>query len=117
MKTIRDVFISNLIRLRGERTQEQVAEGAGIPVRSYQRAEYGEIPQTPNLKAIAKSLGVPETHLFVDMEEFQPGRPDPRLELLRLIPDLEKDAAATLLNIAKGLVVESSQDNKLRSTR
>ena len=73
MKTIQEIFIANLKRLRGERTQAVIAEIAGIPLRSYQNAEInGAIPQGPNLAAIAKAFGVPETHLFVDSVEFVP---------------------------------------------
>lgn len=69
MKTIEEVFIFNLRRLRGSRTQAEIAESAGIPLRSYQRAEYGDIPQGPNRQAIARAFGLDsETALFIDPE-------------------------------------------------
>lgn len=66
MKTIEEVFSDNLRRLRGSRSQAAVAEMADIPLRSYQRAENGDIPHGPNRTAIANALGVQETQLFVD---------------------------------------------------
>lgn len=71
MKTIEQIFKNNLIRLRGARSQADVAEAAGIPLRSYQRCEYGDIPHGKNRRAIAKALKVPESALFVDPEEYQ----------------------------------------------
>lgn len=64
--TIREVFVKNLREFRAGRTQAQIAELAGIPLRSYQRAEYGDIPQEDNLKAIARAFGVTPTRLFLD---------------------------------------------------
>lgn len=74
LKSLEEVFKANLLRLRGSRTQADIAELAGIPLRSYQNVEAnGAIPQGPNRKAIAQALGVPETHLFVDLAEFSAG--------------------------------------------
>jgi len=81
--TIQEIFIANLKRLRGKRTQADIAEAAGIPLRSYQNAEInGAIPQGPNLAAIASVYGIPETHLFVNPAEFV--RADESLNTLRL---------------------------------
>ena len=75
MKTIEQTFRENLIRLRGKRTQAQIAEIAGIPTRSYQNAELnGVIPQGPNRQAIARALGVEELDLFVDPLRHSPSR-------------------------------------------
>jgi transcriptional regulator with XRE-family HTH domain len=68
LATIEEVFSRNLKTLRGVRTQAEIAELADIPLRSYQRAEYGEIPQQPNREAIAKAYGVPVNSLFIDPE-------------------------------------------------
>jgi DNA-binding XRE family transcriptional regulator len=53
LKTINELFSANLVRFRADRTQEQIAEKAGIPTVSYQRAENGFIPQAPNRAAPA----------------------------------------------------------------
>lgn len=67
LKTLEEVFKDNLKRLRGRRTQAEIAEAAGIPLRSYQHAESGVIPQGPNRTAIARALGASrETELFMD---------------------------------------------------
>lgn len=68
MVTLEEVFKANLKRLRGNRTQAEIAESAGIPLRSYQHAESGIVPQGPNRQAIARALGVQETTLFMDPE-------------------------------------------------
>lgn len=64
LKTIREVLSHNLETLRGDRTQAEMAELAGIPFRTYQGAEYGAMPKPETLAAIAKALGVPESKLF-----------------------------------------------------
>lgn len=77
--------MENLRKLRGTRTQAEVAEMAGIPLRSYQNVEInGAIPQGPNLTAIAKALGVPETRLFLDDSLIDRGPGIPRDLLARL---------------------------------
>ena len=75
MKTIREVFSANLRRLRGARTQAEMVEAAEIPFVSYQRAENGDIPQRPNLEALAKAHGVPETVFFQDPDLLTPQNP------------------------------------------
>lgn len=60
------MFACNLKQLRGRRTQADIAEAANIPLRSYQHAESGIIPQQPNREAIAKAFGVPTNALFID---------------------------------------------------
>lgn len=70
LKTLEEIFKNNLLHLRAERTQSAIAELAGIPLRSYQRCEYGDIPQGPNRLAIAKALRVEEGDLFVDRDRF-----------------------------------------------
>jgi transcriptional regulator with XRE-family HTH domain len=72
LKTLEEVFIHNLKRYRGKRTQAEIAEAAGIPLRSYQHAEGGAIPQGPNRAAIAEALGVQETELFLDPDLTSP---------------------------------------------
>lgn len=66
MDTIRDLFSANLRRLRGKRTQADIAEVAKIPFRTYQNMEAGVIPQEATLRAVAQAFGVPETTLFQD---------------------------------------------------
>lgn len=86
MKTLEEVFKENLKRLRGARTQSEVAKAAKIPLRSYQHAESGIIPQDPNRQAIAGALGVPdETHLFVNLDAFMPRHPITPQEALEVL--------------------------------
>lgn len=66
MKNIKEVLSQNLRRLRGGRTQSEIAESAGIPFRTYQDAEGGRIPRAENLSAIAKALNVSEVELFLE---------------------------------------------------
>lgn len=74
MKAIEEIFRANLLRLRGGRTQAIIAELAGLPLPTYRNIEVkGAIPQAPNRGAIARAFGVPESHLFVDLDEFMPG--------------------------------------------
>lgn len=86
MKTLEEIFVENLRRFRGDRTQAEIAERAGIPLRSYQHAEGGAIPQGPNRTAIAQALGVKESALFVDFDEFErKAIPQDVLELLERV--------------------------------
>lgn len=118
LKTIREVFVHNLRVLRADRTQAQIAEMAEIPLRSYQRAEGGDIPQDENLIAIAGALGVSMTRLFLDSDLTDP-QPEqalevlrktiarvsvlraPQKELLELLPSIDDDQAIRLVNLVK----------------
>lgn len=80
------VFSENLIRLRkarGFRTQEAMAEAAGIPFRTYQDIERGTTwPQRRNIDAIAEALKVDPVTLFADSSAM----PEPsNEELIRLL--------------------------------
>lgn len=66
LKTIKQVFASNLRLFRGKRTVEEIAEAADIPYRTYQEMETGRMSRPKNIAAVAKALGVPETRLFLD---------------------------------------------------
>lgn len=83
MKTIKEVFSHNLKHFRGSRTQAEIAEKAGIPVRSYQNMEWGTIPQEANLDAIARALGVQPTALFLDPDYSLDPNPIYALEIIR----------------------------------
>jgi transcriptional regulator with XRE-family HTH domain len=62
------VFAENLLKARksrGFRTQEAMAEAAGIPFRTYQDIERGvHLPRGSNLKKIADALKVSESALY-----------------------------------------------------
>lgn len=66
LKTIQEVIEFNLRRLRGKRTQSEVAEAAGIPLRTYQDAEGGHIPRPSTITALSQAFKVSETELFLD---------------------------------------------------
>ena len=88
MKTIEEIFRENLVKLRGRRTQAEVAEAADIPLRSYQHVEStGAIPQSPNRLAIAKALGVHESYLFVDHTQYGTQKIHSPKEALKILVD------------------------------
>lgn len=67
MESIRQILGFNLRLLRGDRTQAELAEVLGLPLRSYQRIESGvAFPQESTLKQITTKLGVSESALFQD---------------------------------------------------
>lgn len=72
MKTLEKILSENLLRLRkakGFRTQPQLAEAAGIPVRTYQNIEGGiAFPKPQNIEAIARALEIHPSELFIDPE-------------------------------------------------
>lgn len=77
LDSIEKVFSENLRRLRGERTQAEIAELAGVPLRSYQKAEAEQIPRPENRRALVRAFGLKsETELFVDPDLF-PSAPSP----------------------------------------
>lgn len=100
VKTIREVFSNNLIRLRGIRTQARIAEIANISLGGYQKAENGTIPQEKTLAKIAKALNVSESILFLDPDLSPNPSPERFLDLLKrgLKSDVfQKNAAASLV--------------------
>jgi transcriptional regulator with XRE-family HTH domain len=100
LKTIREVFSANLVRLRGERTQQQIADLAGIPFPSYRDCEYGKVPQPANLAAIAKAFGVAESALFLDPDLTAP-TPQQAIEVLtRLVASLTPETLGLLQSLA-----------------
>lgn len=79
---MKEVFAANLRKLRGNRTQAELAELANIPFRTYQNLEGGTYwPEYKNVRAIAAALGVPETRLFKDPD--LEASPEEALEVLR----------------------------------
>lgn len=86
MKSIKDILSHNIKRLRGDRTQTEMAEIAGIPMRTYQNAEAGSIPHFSTLAALAKAFRVPETELFLDQSLLRPREPSPQ-EIVAIVHD------------------------------
>lgn len=110
MKTLEEVFKKNLKRLRGARTQAAIAEAADIPLRSYQHAESGIIPQGPNRTAITKALGVStELELFMDPELR--AKPSIRAQLFELIAGLNESQAEALLPAFEQALTALSENN------
>lgn len=67
LETTREIFSFNLKRLRGDRTQRDIAEAVDVSLASYQRMESGVIPRTPGIfPALAKAFSTPERELFRD---------------------------------------------------
>jgi transcriptional regulator with XRE-family HTH domain len=105
VKNIQDVFSANLRRLRGGRTQAEIAESAGVSPATYQRAENGVIPQ--KLADVARALGVAETDLFLDPDLIPPptATPDAVFELIKLLASLDDpQLAAEILSTVKNAI-------------
>lgn len=71
----------------GDKSIKEVASGADVPYRSMQNMLDGGLPYGSNLAKIAAYFGVPETHLFVDFEEFGPKRKPTPAEALAVISE------------------------------
>lgn len=113
LKTIQEVFAFNLKRLRGERTQQKMAEVCGVAYPSYQRMEAGDIPQRPNLEKLAKGFGVPETALFKDPDL---ARPTPEEALLVLAEAIRgRQVSEKLQPIITDLDAIGDDEEKLRT--
>lgn len=63
MDTIREAFAFNLKLKRGKRTQAEFAEFLGLPLRTYQKIEAGNVPQRATMKQLTLKLGVSEVEL------------------------------------------------------
>lgn len=83
METINEVLAHNVRKLRGNRTQSEIAEKANLSLRSYQHIEGGHIPQQPNLEAVASALGIRPTALFLDPDYTLEPTPIYALEIIR----------------------------------
>lgn len=83
LRTIKEVFTRNLRHFRGNYTQAEVAEKAGISFRSYQNMESGQFPREANLEAVARALGVQPTALFLDPDFTLEPTPLYALEIVR----------------------------------
>lgn len=96
LNTIEEVVSFHLRRLRADRTQAEMAEFLGLPLRSYQALEYGSVPRPETRRIIAEKLGITETQLFLDpdlIEEEAAKRqvsPDHALFVLRAYIDATK---------------------------
>lgn len=106
LATIEKVFAYNIKRLRGDLTQEVMAERLGIPLRSYQHIEKGAIPKPKTRKAIAAKLGIPESALFLDPDLSSPSAEQFFEILLNALTDPEfrescEDAMRTYLELRR----------------
>ncbi|MFI0431451.1 helix-turn-helix domain-containing protein [Mariniflexile sp. HMF6888] len=74
--------MSRLKKIREELniTQEELAEKAGVSIRTIQRIEAGTEPKGYTLKSLAKALGVEEKTLLIEKKEIQVD-----LDVLKLI--------------------------------
>lgn len=82
MRSIKEVFSSNLRKLRGDRTQAEVAEAANIALRTLQKLESGQLPREENLMGLAKAFDVPETQLYFDEDLVRQPGPAEALKIL-----------------------------------
>lgn len=80
---MKEIFSLNLKALRGERTQLQIADLAGIQLRQYQRLEAGAVPRKRHyVTALAKAHNVKETRLFLDPSAIPKPTPEDALKIL-----------------------------------
>lgn len=82
LRTIEEVVAYHLRRLRGDSTQSEMADILGIPLRTYNALENGQIPRPETRKIIAQKLGITETELFLDPDLMRPPTPADALEVL-----------------------------------
>lgn len=88
--TLEEVFAHNLRTLRGALTQAEMAERAGVPLRSYQKMESAEVvPHADTRKMLASNLGVSEPSPFLDPDLTEP-TPEQALEVLRKLVEKVK---------------------------
>jgi transcriptional regulator with XRE-family HTH domain len=98
--SIREVFSWRLKRLRGDKTQEEFSARLGIPLRSYQNMEAGNVPQHKSLYRLVEKLALKsETELFQD-----PDRENPKLRLFELVARLDENQAEALLAHANDIL-------------
>lgn len=96
LETIDKVLAYNVRKLRGKRSQAEVAEAAGLPLRTYQRYENGVLPRRRrHLVALAKAFGVSETVLFIDPDLT---RPTPQ-QAIDVLTELVKKNLPNALNL------------------
>jgi transcriptional regulator with XRE-family HTH domain len=133
LETINKVFALNLRNLRGDRNQEEIAELAKVPTRTYQRYEAGVLPKRRQITArLARALKVPESRLFLDPDAMPKVTPaqavdvilryikdttlsDDARELVRLfgeLGELDKDAANGLLERLRMDVADLAKSRK-----
>lgn len=77
-------------------TQEELAEKSGLSVRTIQRIEAGVQPKGYTLKALALSLGVPETDLRIPEIQI---KKETEIEETPGIPEKEKSVNFTLVKL------------------
>jgi transcriptional regulator with XRE-family HTH domain len=102
LRTIKEVLGFNIRRLRGNRTQEEMAEFLGLNLRTYQRLEKGTRPQKATMGRVLARLSIPESALFQTVGTGAPEAPSPTAEHLlaalheqeRRIQSLEAQLAA-----------------------
>lgn len=85
--------------VRGDRTQAEMAEALGMPLRTYQRLEGAErFPQEATLEQITAKLGVSEESLF----RIPKSKESPLLaEIIAILPALDQPQLESLLGTAK----------------
>lgn len=100
MRTIKEALAFNIKRLRGNRTQEQMAEFLGVNVRTYQRLEKGTRPQGATMARVLAKLKVPEVTLVQLPGVGAPEAPGPSVQALAgVIQDQERQLAAQRVQI------------------
>ncbi len=98
LDTIEDILSHNLKELRGDARQEDVARGAKVPERTYQRIEAGSIPKKRQwLAALAKYHRVTVGRLFLDPDLIPEPTLSPRARLISAILAMDDAEADTFL--------------------
>lgn len=91
---VAQVFSANCKRLRGSATQQEIADRAGLSLRSYQSAEYGRLPHEENLKRIASAFEVDEIELFQSSNNC---RSNDKGHFLHILTSMDDSTAGQLL--------------------
>lgn len=92
MEKIRNILATNLRRLRGERTQAQVAVDCGVEIPTYNRWEKEKAwPDPTSVQAIADYYKIDPSELYRSLDIVDKPQPLPKLSFLasalRSIPD------------------------------
>jgi transcriptional regulator with XRE-family HTH domain len=98
-------LLSELLQNRRKQKGLSLREAAGeigVSAPTLQRLEARQVPNTPTLLRISQWLGVPVADLNTTPKSEQKKDTIEQIEvLLRADPNLDKDAAATIANVAR----------------
>lgn len=107
-------FANNLKRLTsasGFKSQKDLAEKAGMEPAQVSRYFKGQVPDMPQLKRLAKALGVEAEELISDGDE-QKSDETLRKEAIRLLLDADRDTLEIVLDALRRYASTISDESK-----